>query len=60
MPQTFTIANQGSLIVPEEIAELEIKMWAAGGGGESVSDSFVRTPGTNGGDSEFFGLKALI
>ena len=58
MPQTFTIANQGSLIVPEEIAELEIKMWAAGGGGESVSDSFVRTPGTNGGDSEFFGLKA--
>ena len=58
MPQTFTIANQGSLIVPEEIAELEIKMWAAGGGGESVADDLTKTPGTDGGDSEFFGLKA--
>lgn len=58
MPQTFSIANEGTFQVPDEIAELEIKMWAAGGGGESVSDSFVRTPGTDGGDSEFFGLKA--
>ena len=33
MPQTFSIANQGTFQVPDEIAELEIKMWAAGGGG---------------------------
>ena len=58
MPQTFSIANQGTFQVPDEIAELEIKMWAAGGGGESVDDNFVKTPGSDGGDSEFFGLKA--
>jgi len=58
MPQTFNLVDQSVFTVPEEIAELEIKMWGAGGGGESVADDLTKTAGNDGGDSEFFGLKA--
>jgi hypothetical protein len=58
MPQTFNLVDQSVFTVPEEIAELEIKMWGAGGGGEQVADDLTKTAGEDGGDSEFFGLKA--
>jgi hypothetical protein len=59
MPQSLSLINGQSFTIPEKVATLSIQMWAAGGGGENVSDSFVRTPGGNGGNTELLGLRAI-
>jgi len=58
MPQSLFLINGQSFTIPEKVATLSIQMWGAGGGGESVSASFVRTAGGNGGNTELLGLRA--
>lgn len=58
MPVNLTLANGQSFTVPPRVAQLSIQMWGAGGAGENVADNFVKTSGSDGGNSELLGLRA--
>lgn len=58
MPVNLNLQNGQSFTVPEKVASLSIQMWAGGGAGEAVADNFVKTSGTNGGNTELLGLRA--
>ena len=58
MPQSLSLVNGQLFIIPEKVAQLDIQMWGAGGGGEDVADDFTKTSGKDGGNTELLGLVA--
>jgi hypothetical protein len=59
MPINLTIYSSQQVTIPEDAANLSLKLYGGGGGGEFVEQyTLVSTAGTNGGTSSFIGLNA--
>jgi hypothetical protein len=58
MPISTTLSDGQSFTIPINVAELQLRLWGGGGAGENVNASFTRTSGTDGGDTQFLGIKA--